>query len=166
MRRGRWYGSSAFILLFCLVLDGCASERPAEPIATPGHGDDLAGVHWRLRQVAGPAGTVASPEPLDSYLEVTSQHAMSGQDGCAFFTATGHRSAQGFTASKVAITANGCLSDHGARDAARSGFSGILNGQPARVRLSGAQLRLTTGKYTLVFAAAGPLTPSPSAAPT
>ena len=167
MRRSRWYGSLAFILLSCLVLGGCASQRPAEPIATPDHGGDgLAGVHWRLRQVAGPAGTVAIPASLDSYLEVTSQYAMSGQDGCAFFTATGHRSAQGFTASDVAMTANGCLSDHGARDAARSGFSGILNGQPARVRLSGAQLRLTTGKYTLVFAAAGPLTPSPSAVPT
>src|SRR5258707_13422189 len=165
MRRGRWYGSSAFILLLCMVLGGCASQRPAD--ATPGHGGDgLVGVHWRLRQVVGPAGTVAIPASLDSYLEVTSQYTMSGQDGCAYFTATGHRSARGFTASDVAITGNGCLSDHGARDAARSGFSGILNGQPTRARLSGAQLRLTTGKKTLVLAAAGPLTPLPSPVPT
>jgi heat shock protein HslJ len=158
MRRGRWHGSSAFVLLVCLVLGGCASQRPAEPIATPGHGGHgLAGVRWRLRQVTGPAGTVAIPASLDSYLEVTSQYAISGKDGCSFFTAAGYRSAQGFTASDVASTANGCLSDHGARDAARSGFSSILSGQPARVRLSGGQLRLTTGKYTLVFATAGPL---------
>ena len=166
MRRGRRYGPPAFILLLCLVLGGCAGQRAAEPTATPGHGGDrLAGVHWRLREVAGPAGAWAVPASLDSWLEVTSRYAMSGRDGCATFTAAAHRSAQGFTASDVTVTANGCLSDHGVLDAARSAFRSVLNGRLARVNLSRAQLRLTTGKYTLVFAAAGPPARSPSAVP-
>ncbi|HCU94886.1 MAG TPA: hypothetical protein DHU96_20155 [Actinobacteria bacterium] len=156
MGRGRGYGSSAVILLLCLVLGGCAHQRAAGPVATPRHGGDgLVGVHWRLREVAGPAGAFAVPASLDSWLEVTSRYAMSGRDGCNTFTAAGHRSAQGFTASDVTETANGCLSDHGVLDAARSGFSSVLNGQLTRVQLSGPQLRLTTRKCTLVFAAAG-----------
>lgn len=166
MRRGRGYGSSALIVLLCLVAGGCASQRAAEPAARPGHGGDrLVGVHWRLREVVGPAGAWAVPASLDSWLEVTGRYAMSGRDGCADFNAAGHRSAPGFTASDVTVTANGCLSDHGLLDAARSGFRSVLNGQLTRVNLSGSQLRLTTRTYTLVFAAAGSLTRSPSAIP-
>jgi hypothetical protein len=158
MRCGRWYGSSAFILLLCLVIGGCASQRAAEPAATPGHsGDGLVGVRWRLTQVVGPAGAVAIPASLDSWFKATSGYAVTGDDGCAFFDGTGHRSAQGFTVSDVMIAANGCLSDHGPLDAARNGFGRVLNGQHARVWLSGTELRLTAGKYTLVFAA-GPHT--------
>ena len=152
MRRGRWCGSSAFILLLCLVLGGCTSQRAAEPTATPGQGGDgLVGVRWRLTQVAGPAGAVAIPASVDSWFEATSGYAVSGDDGCAFFDGTGHRSAQWFTVSDVVSAANGCLSDHGPLDAARNGFGRVLNGQRARVWLSGTELRLTAGKYTLVF---------------
>ena len=154
MRRGRWYGSFAFILLLCPVIGGCASQQATAPIAAPSHGGDgLVGVRWRLTQVVGPAGAVAIPAYIDSWFEATSRYTVTGDDGCAFFDGTGHRSAQGFTVSDVAIAANGCLSDHGPLDAARNGFGRVLNGQHARVWLSGTELRLTAGKYTLVFAA-------------
>jgi hypothetical protein len=158
MRCGRWSGSPAFILLLCLVIGGCASQQ-----AAPGHsGDGLVGVHWRLTQVVGPAGSVAIPASVGSWFEATSGYAVSGDDGCSFFDGTGHRSAQGFTVSDVAIAANSCASDHGPLDAARNGFGLVLFGQHARVWLSGTELRLTAGKYTLVFAA-GPHRSSPSA---
>jgi hypothetical protein len=132
----------------------------------PDHGSDgLVGVRWRLTQVAGPAGAVAIPASLNSWFEATSGYALSGDDGCAFFDGTGHRSAQGVTVSDVAIAANGCLSDHGPLDAARNGFGHVLNSQHARVWLSGTELRLTAGKYTLAFVAEPP-TQSPSAEPT
>jgi hypothetical protein len=166
MRRGRWYGSSAFTLLLCLVIGGCTSQRAAAPIAEPGHGNDgLVGVIWWLTQVVSPAGAIAIPASVNSWFEVTSGYAVSGDDGCSFFDGTGHRSAQGFTVSDVMSAANGCLSDHGPLDAARNGFGRVLNGQHARVWLSGTELRLTAGKYTLVFAT-GSHTPSPSAEPT
>ena len=163
MKCGRWYGSSAFILLLCLVIGGCASQRTAEPIAAPGHsGDGLAGVRWRLTQVVGPTGAVAMPASVDGWFEATSGYAVSGDDGCSYFYGTGHRSAQGFTVSDVITNANSCASDHGPLDAARDGFGRVINGQYARVELSGTELRLTAGKYTLVFAA-GSGSPSPSA---
>jgi hypothetical protein len=74
-----------------------------------------------------------------------------GDDGCAFFDGTGHRSAQGFTVSDVVAAGNGCAGGNGPLDAARNGFGRVLNGQHARVWLSGTELRLTAGKYTLVF---------------
>ena len=165
MRYGRWYGSSAFILLLCLVIGGCASQRAAEPTAAPSHSaDGLVGVRWRLTQVVGPAGAVAIPASLNSWFEATSGYAVSGDDGCSVFDGTGHRSAQGFTVSDMAVAANGCPSDHGPLDAARTGFGYVLNGQHARVWLSGTELRLTAGKYMLVFAGP-PHMPSPSAKP-
>jgi hypothetical protein len=163
MRRGRWYGNPAFILLLCLLVGGCASQRAANPTATPGHsGDGLVGVRWRLSQVEGPDGAVAIPASVDSWFEATSGYAVTGDDGCSFFDGTGHRSAQGFTVSDVITAANGCLSDHGPLDAARNGFGRVLNGQHAHVWLSGTELRLTVGKYSLVFVA-GPHRSSPSA---
>jgi hypothetical protein len=150
-------------LLLCLVIGGCTSQRAAEPTAVPGHGGDgLVDVRWLLTQVVGPAGAVAIPASLNSWFEATSGYAVSGDDGCSSFDGTGHRSAHEFTVSDVMIAANGCLSDHGPLDAARNGFGRVLNGQHAHVWLSGTELRLTAGKYTLVFAAP-PHTSSPAA---
>jgi hypothetical protein len=112
--------------------------------------------------VEGPAGTVAIPASIDSWFEATSGYAVTGDDGCSFFDGTGHRSARDFTVSDVIIAANGCVSDHSPLDAARDGFGRVLNGQHTRVWLSGAELRLTAGKYTLVFASR-PHRSSPSA---
>lgn len=155
MRRGRWHRYPAVILLLCLLAAGCASQRAADPTTTPTHGrDDLVGVRWQLTQVQSPDGTVAIPASLDSWFEATSGYAVQGDDGCSFFDGTGHRSAQGFTVSDVISAANGCTGGHGPLDAAINGFGRVLNGQHAQVRLSGTELRLTAGKYTLVFASA------------
>jgi hypothetical protein len=108
-------------------------------------------VRWQLTQVQSPGGTVAIPASLDSWFKSTSGYAVQGDDGCSFFDGTGHRSAQGFTVSDVIMAANGCTSGPGPLDAARNGFGRVLNGEPARVWLSGTELRLTAGKYTLVF---------------
>jgi hypothetical protein len=153
MRPGRWDRNSALILLLCLLVGGCASQRAADPTATPSHSrDGLVNVRWPLTQVVGPDGTVSIPASLDSWFEVTSGNAVQGYNGCSFFDGTGHRSAQEFTASDVTTAANGCTSGPGPLDAAINGFDHVLNGQQARVWLSGKELRLTAGKYTLVFA--------------
>jgi heat shock protein HslJ len=155
MRRGRWHRYPAGILLLCLLAAGCASQRAADPTATapPAH-DGLVGVRWQLTQVQSPGGTVAIPASLDSWFKSTSRYAVQGDDGCSFFDGTGHRSAQGFTVSDVITGANGCADVSGPLNAAINGFGHVLNGQNAQVRLSGTQLRLTAGKYTLVFASA------------
>lgn len=87
-------------------------------------------------------------------IPTSAKMAPTGDDGCSFFDGTGHRSAQGFTVSDVISAANGCTGGHGPLDAAINGFGRVLNGQHAQVRLSGTELRLTAGKYTLVFASA------------
>ena len=158
MRPGRWDRNLALILLLCLLVGGCAGQRAADPTATPDatatpdrSGDGLVGVRWQLTQVEGPDSAVAIPASIDSWFEATSGYAVQGDDGCAFFDGTGHRSAQGFTVFDVVAAGNGCAGGHGPLDAARNGFGRVLNGQHARVWLSGTELRLTAGKYTLVF---------------
>lgn len=152
MRHGRWYRNSASILLLCSLAGGCASQGAADPSATPSHSrDGLVGVRWQLTQVEGPDGTVSVPASLDSWFEATSGNAVQGDNGCSFFDGTGHRSPQGFTVSDVISGANGCVGNHGPLDAAINGFGRVLNGQHAGVWLSGTELRLTAGKYTLVF---------------
>jgi hypothetical protein len=154
MRRGRWYRIPVFIAALCLLAGGCASQRAADPTATPSHGrDGLVGVRWELTQVHGPDGTVAIPVSLNSWFEATSGYAVQGDDGCAFFDGTGHRTAQEFTVSDVIASANGCVggSSSSPLDAAITGFGQVLNGQHAQVWLSGTGLRLTAGQYTLVF---------------
>jgi hypothetical protein len=152
MRRGRWYRNPLFIAALFLLAGGCASQGAADPTATPGHDrDGLVGVRWELTQVRGPDATVAIPVSLNSWFEATSGYAVQGDDGCAFFDGTGHRSAQGFTVSDVITAGNGCVGGDSALDAARTGFGRVLNGQHAQVWLSGTELRLTAGPYTLVF---------------
>jgi heat shock protein HslJ len=153
MRRGRWHCYPALVLLLSLLVSGCASQRGlAARTATPGHGHDgLVGVRWQLTQVREPDGTTAIPASIDSWFEATTGYAVQGDDGCSFFSGTGHRSAQGFTVSDVISAANGCADVHGPLNAAINGFGRVLNGQDARVWLSGTELRLAAGKYTLVF---------------
>jgi hypothetical protein len=154
MRRGRWYRNSVFIAALCLLAGGCASQRAADPTATPGHDHDgLVGVRWELTQVRGPDGTVAIPVSLNSWFEAVSGYGVQGDNGCAFFDGTGHRSEQGFTVSDVIIASNGCAggSANSPLDAAITGFGRVMNGQHAQVWLSGTELRLTAGQYTLVF---------------
>jgi hypothetical protein len=154
MKRARWYRNPVFIVALCLLAGGCASHRAADPTPTPGHGrDGLVGVRWELTQVLGPDGTVAIPVSLNGWFEATSGYAVQGDDGCGFFDGTGHRTAQGFTVSDVVISANGCAggSANSPLDASSTGFGRVMNGQHAQVWLSGTELRLTAGKYTLVF---------------
>jgi hypothetical protein len=152
MRRGRWYRNPVFIAALCLLAGGCAGQRAADPTATPGHDrDGLVGVRWELTQVRGPEGTLAIPVSLNSWFEATSGYAVQGDNGCQFFDGTGHRTAQGFTVSDVVASANGCAGGDGPLDAAITGFGRVLNGQHAQVSLSGTELRLTAGQYTLVF---------------
>jgi hypothetical protein len=142
-------------VLLCLLAGGCASQRVAGPTATAGHGGDgLVAVRWQLTQVRDPDGTFAIPASLDSWFEATSGYAVQGDDGCSFFDGTGHRSAQGFTVSDVITAANGCAGGPGPLDAAINGFGHVLNGQHSRVWLSGTELRLTAGRYALVFTSA------------
>ncbi len=154
MRRRRWYRSPLFIAALCLLAGGCASQRAADPTATPSHGrDGLVGVRWELTQVRGPDGTVGIPASLHHVFQAARAYAVQGDNGCQFFDGTGHRSAQEFTVSDVIDSANGCAggSANSPLDAAISGFGRVMNGQHAQVRLSGTGLRLTAGKYTLVF---------------
>ena len=151
MRRGRWHRYSAVILLLCLAA-GCTGQRAADLAAGPPPAHDLlVDVWWKLTQVRGPDGTVAIPASLDSWFITRSGYAVQGDDGCSFFDGTGHRSAQGFTVSDVASAANGCSNDSGRLIASIDGFGHVMNGQNAQVWLSGTELRLTAGKYTLVF---------------
>jgi heat shock protein HslJ len=155
MTRGRWHRNPVSVLLLCLWACGCAGQQAAgpTPTASPDHGrDGLVGVRWELTQVRGPDATVAIPVSLNSWFEATSRYAVQGDDGCNFFDGTGHRSARGFIVSDVAAAANGCADVHGPLDAAITGFGRVMNGQRAQVSLSGTELRLTAGKYTLVFA--------------
>lgn len=175
MRRGRRRRYPALIAASGLLAAaaGCTSHQAAEPAATattatvaasaavtasaatpaPGR-DPLAGVRWRLTLVRGPAGSVAVPASLDAWFSATSRYAVQGSDGCASFDGTGHRSPAAFTVSGVMIAGNGCADDSRALTAAVDGFGQVLNGQRAQVLLSGTQLRLTAGSYTLVFTSA------------
>lgn len=96
---------------------------------------------------------IAWAASLGSWFESTSGYAVQGNNGCALFNGTGHRLAQGFTVSDVIIGGNGCAGGSATLNAAVDGFGQVLNGQDAQVSLSGTELRLTAGKYTLLFAA-------------
>lgn len=159
MRRHRLPRYPVSILILGLLAAGCSSPGPvstpdrAAPSATASapKPDGLTGVRWQLTQVQGPSGTVAIPASLDSWFTATDRYAVQGDDGCAFFDGTGHRSAAGFTVSDVIIAGNGCAGDSPPLTAAITGFGHVLNGERAQVRLSGTELRLTAGTYTLVF---------------
>jgi hypothetical protein len=124
---------------------------PSTPDDIPAYHDDLTGVRWQLTQVRSPGGTVAIPASDNAWFTADDRYAVQGDDGCAFFDGTGHRSADGFTVSDVAGAGNGCVGGSRAFIAAREGFGHVLNGEHARVQLSGTQLTLTAGGYTLVF---------------
>jgi hypothetical protein len=161
----RWHRYPTLLLLPCLLAAGCASQRAASPSANPASAtpssasatisahDGLVGVRWRLTQVRSPAGTVSIPASLGTWFESTSGYAVQGNNGCALFNGTGHRLVQGFTVSDVIIGGNGCAGGSATLNAAVDGFGHVLNGQDAQVSLSGTELRLTAGNYTLLFAA-------------
>jgi hypothetical protein len=158
MRRRHWQRYPVSILLLGLLGAGCGGPGPVDTPdragapggSAKGH-DGLTGVRWRLTRVQGPDGAVAIPASLGSWFSATDRYAVQGDDGCAFFDGTGHRSAGAFTVSDVMTAANGCVNDSPPLTAAITGFGHVLNGQHAQVRLSGTELRLTAGTYTLVF---------------
>lgn len=151
-------------MLACLALAVCscggatgsaASQRPKGPAS-------LTNVHWRLQSAKGAEGSTIFPKTVDGWLEASTTGAITGSDGCVFFSATMHTTQDQLRLSHVTSTANGCIHESAPLQAMRKVvYRALLRSHPSRVTVTPDRLVVRGSGYVLMYVNGGSTTHGP-----
>jgi heat shock protein HslJ len=152
--------ATAWIVLAALALAACGSVAPARS-ASPG----FTGYDWKVVAI-GHDGKVT---PIPAQVGVGLQFSPGGQfgagDGINFYSGTYRATTDSFTLGTLAATANGYAGHDPAILAGMSAIGSLDDSARATVRLTGDQLVVHAGSYTLTCHRAGAQA-DPTPAPT
>lgn len=144
--------AKAWIVLSVLALAACGSASATASSATPG----FVGYHWQVVSI----GRAEKVTPIPARLGVALQFSPGGQfvafDGVSGHTGTYRATSDGFTTGVLAVTGNGYAGNDPAISLARLALDSFDGAAHATVRLSGDQLTVNIGSYTLTCRRFGP----------
>ena len=151
-------------MLACLALTVCSCGGATSPGASPRSEGPapLTGVHWRLQSADGAVGSTIFPKTIDGWLEASTTGAITGSDGCVFFSSTSHVSQDRLRLHQVISTANGCIHESAPFQAMRRAvYQVLLRRHPTRFTLTPDRLVVRGSGYVLTYVNGGPATHGP-----
>jgi hypothetical protein len=142
------------IFLTLLALATCSCDTTG-PTASPRSHEPapLAGVHWQLCAVEGPAGAATFPGTVDGWLEATDSGTVTGSDGCVFFSATSRTTSDRLRLMEPIETANGCVHQSAPLVAMRTAVDrALLSRHRTHLMLTAERLIIRGSGYVLRYA--------------
>jgi heat shock protein HslJ len=122
----------------------------------------LTGVHWRLQSADGAEGPTLFPKTIDGWLEASTTGAITGSDGCVFFSATSHTTQGQLRLHQVISTANGCIHESAPLQAMRKAvYQTLLRSHPARAAVTPDRLVVRGSGFVLTYVNGGSATHGP-----